>query len=99
MEMVPLSVGQCARAWDEQHLDLTAAADQVGGAPTSGFTSAVAGSATRFASTWQRHTTLLADEAETHADGLRSTIADFLRTDQTVGLHVQALQAYLVEPR
>lgn len=99
MEMVPLSVGRAARGWDEQHLDLTAAADQVGSAPTSGFTSGVAGSASRFASTWQRHTAALADEAEGHADGLRSTIADFLRTDQSVGVHLQALQSYLVEHR
>ena len=99
MEMLPLSVGQAARAWDEQHLDLTAAADQLGGTPTSGFTSAVAGPASRFAATWQRHATAVAEEAEAHADGLRSTIADFLRTDQAVGWHVQALQAYLVEPR
>ncbi len=99
MEMLPLSVGQAARAWDDQHLDLAAAADQLGSAPTSGFTSAVAGSAARFSSTWQRHAAAVADEAEAHADGLRSTIADFLRTDQAVGWHVQALQAYLVEHR
>lgn len=99
MEVVPVTVGQVARAWDDQHHDVTAAAGQVGGVSTCGFTAGVAGSAARFAATWQRHTLGLAGRAEAQADGLRSSIADFLRTDEAVGLGVVALQGYLVEQR
>ncbi len=99
MEVVPLTVGQVSRSWDDQHNDVTAAAGQVGGASTCGFTAGVAGAAARFAATWQRHTLALADRAEAQADGLRGAIADFLRTDEAVGLEVVALQGYLVEQR
>jgi hypothetical protein len=99
MEVVPLSVGAASRAWDEQHNDVAAAAGQVGGAPTSGFTESVSGAASRFASTWQRHTDGLADEAEGRADALRQVIADFLATDQAVGADVLGLVGYLTEQR
>jgi hypothetical protein len=99
MEVVPLSVSRASRAWDEQHLDLAAAAGQLEAAPTGGFTDGVVGAASRFAATWQRHTTGLATEAEAQADGLRAVIADFLATDEAVGLDVFALQSFLVEPR
>ena len=48
MEVVPITVGVASRAWDEQHLDVAAAAEQVGGAGTGGFTAAVSGPAARF---------------------------------------------------
>jgi hypothetical protein len=99
MEVVPLSVGRASRAWDEQHLDLTAAAQQIGGAATGGFTDGVSGTASRFATTWQRHTADLAGQAEARADGLRGAIADYLSTDRAVGFDVLALQGYLVEVR
>jgi hypothetical protein len=99
MEVVPLSVGRASRAWDEQHLDLTAAAEQLGGASTGGFTEGVSGSAARFATTWQRHATDLAGQAEARADALRRAIADYLRTDGAVGFDVLALQGYLTEVR
>lgn len=99
MEVVPLSVGRASRAWDEQHVDVSAAARQVGAAPTDGFTVGVAGSATRFASTWQRHIDGLADEAESRADGLRATLVDYLTTDGAVNLAVLALRGCLAEQR
>ena len=99
MEVVPLTVGAAARAWDEQHLDVSAAAGQIGGASSGGFTDAVAGTASRFATTWQRHAEDLAGQAEAQADGLRSAIDDDLSTDRAVGYHALALKASLVEIR
>ena len=84
MEVVPFAMGTTARAWDEQHLDLQAAAGQIADAPTGGFTAGVAGAAARFASAWQRHAADLGDTAEARADGLRTSAADYLRTDQGV---------------
>jgi hypothetical protein len=81
MDVVPYSMGTTARAWDEQHLDLQAAGGQIAEAPTSGFTTGVAGAAARFASAWQRHTTELGDTAETRADGLRTSADDYRQTD------------------
>lgn len=99
MEVVPVSVGAASRAWDEQHLELAAAAGQVGGAPTGGFTDAVAGPAARFATTWGRHVEGLAEEAEGRADALRRVILDFLATDRAVAGEVLALAGYLEELR
>lgn len=99
MEVVPLSVGRVSRAWDEQALDASAAAGQIGSATTSGFTSAVAGSATRFCATWERHATGLAGEAEETADGLRAVIADYLATDRAAGSELVVLASYLREQR
>lgn len=99
MQVVPLTVGVASRAWDEQHNDVTAAAGQVAGASTGGFTEGVSGAASRFATTWQRHTTALADQAEARADGLRTSIADFLETDEAIGFEVFALRAFMVEQR
>jgi hypothetical protein len=92
-------VGRVARSWDEQHLDLAAAAGQIGAAPAHGFTEAVAGAAARFASTWQRHTTALAGLAEAAADGLRDTLEDCLRTDEAVARDQLTLQGLLPELR
>ncbi len=99
MEVVPLTVGSTARAWDEQHLDVSAAAEQIGGASSGGFTDAVAGTASRFATTWQRHADGLAGQAEAQADGLRTAIDDYLNTDRAVGYDALALRAYLTEIR
>jgi hypothetical protein len=99
MQVPPLAVGVASRAWDEQHNDVTAAAGQIGAASTSGFTDGVSGAAARFASTWQRHASTLANQAEARADGLRSSIADFLETDDAVGFEVLALRGFMVEER
>lgn len=99
MQVVSGDVGRAARAWDEQHLDLVAAAAQIEGAPTDGFTGGVSGAAIRFTAAWARHATGLGDRAEQRADGLRSALADFLATDAAVGLDVTLLRSYLGERR
>lgn len=99
MQVVPFSVGRVARSWDEQHLDLAAAAGQIDAAPVEGFTEAVAGAAARFASTWRQHTTALAGRAEATADGLRRALGDYLATDAAVGRDQLALQGLLPELR
>ncbi|HET7193960.1 MAG TPA: hypothetical protein VFI99_03115 [Nocardioides sp.] len=99
MEVVPLSVGRVSRSWDEQALDVSAAAGQLGAAPTGGFTNAVEGVAARFTSAWERHTTGLAGEAESCADRLRAVMADYMSTDQGVGADLLRLTGYLWEQR
>ena len=99
MEVVPLSVGQVSRSWDELALDLTAAAGQIGSAATGGFTTSVAGAASRFTTAWERHATDLAEAAEDRADGLRAVIADYLATDQAAGAELLVLASYLREER
>src|SRR5688572_9765875 len=99
MEVVPVSVGRVAQAWDEQHLDLAAAAGQVGRAGADGFTPAVTGAATRFLTTWERHVRGLADDSETRADGLRTTMTTYVTAEDTNLSDVIALQPYLVEER
>lgn len=99
MEVVPVSVGKAAQAWDEQHLDLQAAAGQVGGAGSSGFTSAVSGPAARFLTAWERHVRELGDTSEGRADGLRVTLADYVATDQLAFDELVSLTPYLEEDR
>lgn len=99
MELVPVSVGETARGWDEQHLDLDAAAGQVGSAGTRGFTTAVAGNATRFVTDWERHVRALGTACEGRADGLRQVITDFLATDEATGLDFVLLGSATVEER
>jgi hypothetical protein len=99
MEVVPFSVGRVSRAWDEQGLDTAAAAAQIGSASTGGFTSAVAGAASRFTTAWERHATGLSEEAEARADGLRAVIADYLATDQAAAADLLGLASYLREQR
>ena len=99
MEAVPFTMGMTARSWDEQHLDLQAASGQVAAAPTGGFTSGVAGAAARFAATWQRHVSELGTTAEARADGLRTSAADYVRTDNAVATDQLILGAVLREER
>jgi hypothetical protein len=99
MEVVPLSVGRVSRSWDEQALDVSAAADQIGSASSAGFTAAVSGAASRFTTAWERHATGLAEEAESRADALRAVIADYLATDQAAGAELLVLASYLREQR
>ena len=99
MEVVPLSVGRVSRSWDEQALDVSAAAGQIGSAPAGGFTATVTGAAARFTTAWERHATGLAEEAEARADGLRTVIADYLATDQAAGAELLVLASYLREQR
>jgi hypothetical protein len=99
MQAVPFAMGVTARSWDEQHLDLQAGAGQVAAAPVGGFTTGVAGAAARFAGVWQRHVTELAASAETRADGLRASAADYARTDDGVAADHLLLDTVLREDR
>lgn len=99
MEVVPASVGRAAHGWDEQHLDVAAAAGQVGAAGSGGFTAAVAGPAARFLTTWERHLGELGDAAEARADGLRTAIEDFVTTDRATFDQLVSLAPYVREER
>ena len=99
MEVVPVSVGRAARAWDEQHLDLQAAAGQVAGAGSAGFTAAVSGPAARFLAAWERHVRELGTTSEARADALRVTLADYVATDQLAFEELRSLTPYLAEER
>ena len=99
MEVVPASVGRAAQGWDEQHLDLGAAAAQVGGAGSGGFTSAVAAPAARFLVAWERHLRELGDTCEARADGLRAAVVDFLAADQASFDQAVALLPFVDEER
>ena len=81
MQLVPGSARRAADAWDEQHLEVAAAAHQLAAAPTGGFTEAVAGPAGAFADAWQEHAAGLARQAERFAEALRAAVADYLVTD------------------
>jgi hypothetical protein len=99
MQVVPVSVGEASRAWDEQHLDLDAAATQIADADTSGFTSNVRGTATRFLTQWERHATALGTASEARADGLRTTIVDYVASDDAAGADLMLLLSYVQEGR
>lgn len=99
MEVVPEEVGRLSRRWDEQHLDLAAAADQVAGAPLAGFGPGVREAAGRFAEAWQRHCDALGRDAERRADALRAVIADVVAADGSARGDVEALRPYLEEVR
>ncbi|GAA5154384.1 hypothetical protein GCM10023340_37860 [Nocardioides marinquilinus] len=99
MEVVPVSVGEAARAWDEQHLDLQAASRQIGAAGTGGFTAAVSGPAARFVAAWERHTRTVGQTCDDTADGLRVSIRDFLATDDATAADLLALTPYTTEER
>ncbi len=99
MDASPVAMGNLARQWDEQHLDLDAAAGQIGGAPTGGFSPGVSGAASRFSTTWQRFTSDLGEVAEQRADGIRTTANELFQTDRTVGVQHQVLQSVLREVR
>lgn len=99
MEVVPLTVGRVSRSWDEQALDLTAAAGQIGSAVAAGFTTNVAGAASRFTTAWERHAIGLAEAAERRTSGLRVVIADYLATDQAAGAELLVLASCLREQR
>ena len=99
MEIVPITVGDAARAWDERHIDLESAARQVDKAATTGFTSAVSGTAARFTTEWKRHVDALATQAEGHADSLRGVISTYLQAEGVTDQNFYILQSYLREVR
>jgi hypothetical protein len=99
MEVVPASVGEASRRWDDEHLDLQSAADGISGAPTGGFTANVSGTAGRFTSAWSRFASDAGAECEARADSLRTTIQDFLTTDDAAFDDLVALSDFLDERR
>jgi hypothetical protein len=99
MQVVPATVGEASRRWDDEHLDLQSAAEGIGGAPTGGFTPEVAGTAARFTSAWQRFTSDTGEECELRADSLRATIRDFLTTDGAAFEDMLAVAGFLEERR
>ena len=94
MEVVPVSVGAASRGWDEQHLDLAAAAGQIRSAATSGFTDAVQGAAARFTAAWHGHADALGSSCEETADGLRTALRDYVASDQAVASGFADLLGY-----
>jgi len=99
MEVVPATVGEASRRWDDEHLDLQSAADGIGSAPTGGFTANVTATAARFTSAWQRLAADTGAECEARADALRTAIRDFLATDDAVFDDIVALGGFLEERR
>jgi hypothetical protein len=99
MEIVPLSVGNASRAWDERHIDLESAAKQVASADTGGFTSAVSGTAARFTGDWTRHIDAIATRAEGRADDLRGVISTYLQAEGSTDWNFLLLSSFLREVR
>ena len=83
MELDPEHVARVARAWDEQHLEVAAAGRRIGGASGQGFSPAVAGAATRFATGWGRATADMGDRCESEADSMRTAVRLALESDGT----------------
>lgn len=99
MAMEPSSVGRVARDWDEQHVDLRAAAEQIAHAPTSGFTPPVARAAADFLRAWTAHTGAAAALSEHEADGLRSVLGAWLSTDADAAARLLGLLGHVEGPR
>jgi hypothetical protein len=99
MQVVPATVGEASRRWDDEHLDLGSASEKIAGAATSGFTATVSGTAVRFTSAWQRFAADTGDECEARADALRSVIREFLTTDGVAFDDFVALGGYVQERR
>lgn len=96
MEVVPASVGEASRRWDDERLHLQSAADGIGAAPTDGFTGEVAGTAGRFTAAWTRLASDLGQDCERRADGLRAALAEAVSADEDAAA---ALVPYLRELR
>jgi hypothetical protein len=86
LTIVPAEVDRVARCWEEQHLDLRAAARQVSDAPTTGFGPTVTSAADDFVAAWGQHLAALARTAESTGVRLRSATASFVRTDEDAAL-------------
>jgi hypothetical protein len=81
MELDPFEISRVARAWDEQHLDLSAAGHQIGGAASGGFTAGVAAGAARFATGWGRTVEAMGQTCEARADSMRAAVRLALEAD------------------
>lgn len=98
-EVVPAALGVAARGWDEQHLDLAAAAAQLGRCSGAGFLNPTSAALTRFLSAWEQHTLALAAGCESLADGLRAALHDYLDNDALQGFRLLQLTAFGQEQR
>ena len=81
MELDPAEAGRVARAWDEQHRELRAAGERIRGASSGGFTSAVAGTAARFATGWGRAVEAMGSTCEGRAAAMRTSVRLVLEAD------------------
>lgn len=85
MVHVPVDLAPRSQQWDQQNVDLTAAATQVADASTDGFTADVAAAARSFTTSWHVHVQGLAEGAEGFADGLRDCIRAWWEADDRSG--------------
>jgi hypothetical protein len=99
MELDPAEVGRIAGAWDEQHLELAATGQQIGGASGRGFSESVAGAATRFAAGWGRAATALGEVCESRADSMRTSVQLALAADGTARADLVAVMDSIAERR
>lgn len=99
MRMVPADVGRVSRGWDEQHLDLRAAAAQVDQSPVAGFSPPVERAAADFLRVWGEHVGRAADLSAEQADALRTVMGAWVRTDEVVGADLLVLLPYLEQRR
>ncbi len=99
MELDPAHVGRVARAWDEQHLELAATGQQIGGASGRGFSASVAGAAARFAVGWGRAATTLGEVCETRADSMRTSVRLALVADGTARADLATVLDSIAERR
>lgn len=99
MELDPFEIGRVARAWDQQHLELSAAGHQIGGATSRGFTTSVAATAARFASTWGRAAEEMGETCEGRADSMRAAVRLALEADGEARTDLTAFLSAIAERR
>lgn len=92
MPQIPMQLGARADQWDQQNVDLSSAGALLAAAPTTGFTTTVAGPADAFLAAWHGHLELLAADAEGFADSLRESLQAWLDSDASAGLGLAPVQ-------
>lgn len=99
MELDPFEIGRVARAWDEQHLELTAAGQQIARATSRGFTTSVAATAARFATGWGRAAEEMGETCESRADAMRAAVRLALAADGEAHADLAVLLSAIAERR
>jgi hypothetical protein len=99
LHVEPAKVQSTATAWDTENLNLTAAAKQIDGVGSGGFTPNVADLAGQFIEAWTVIAKNSARAAESQADGLRSTAIDVLETDAKTDVNASLLLNSIKEMR
>jgi hypothetical protein len=92
VEIVPNRVGEVSRRWDDEHLGLVAAGEQIAHTPTAGFTDAVAEHASRFVERWQQYAAQTGADCAVAADGLRVAIEASTGADEESAVELLALR-------